>query len=453
MRSVGPDRDPRRRRSRSATSGEQDRPDDAGPGARSGRSGGNSPCRSSAEASASTGSECFTVKEIAAEPPEGRTGAMIPGASRLARHVRGVRATMPSDGDTARLLARARSAALVGGRRRSASAGDRGRDAGRGARAGPCRAADGGVAAARLDVRAAADARHRRRRRCGGGGRSGASTPRIPPIPCRFAGPWRSRPGLPALAFALLSGIDRYDTTLFSVHMVQHVLLTLVAAPLIALAAPDHAASLRLASPRRGAAGSCRSCIRASTRILAFPVVAWVIFAGVMWVSHFSPLFDAALEDPLVHDLEHALFLGSAPAVLVAGGRAGPGAVADAAPGARPVRASSRCRRTRSSPSCSSTRRPCSIRITRRSCGPGARPPWRTSRPRPGSCGWPATPSSSPRSWRSSPAGCGPRLATRGGRTAGRPRRWPTSGSASGLLAERLAREREDGQPGSGVSR
>jgi putative copper resistance protein D len=48
------------------------------------------------------------------------------------------------------------------------------------------------------------------------------------------------------------------------------------------------------------------------TRALSFPVVAWLLFAGVLWVTHFSPLFDAALEDPLVHDLEHALFLGSA---------------------------------------------------------------------------------------------------------------------------------------------
>jgi putative copper resistance protein D len=47
-------------------------------------------------------------------------------------------------------------------------------------------------------------------------------------------------------------------------------------------------------------------------RVLAFPVVAWIVFAGVMWAAHFSALFDAALEDPLVHDLEHVLFLGSA---------------------------------------------------------------------------------------------------------------------------------------------
>lgn len=117
--------------------------------------------------------------------------------------------------------------------------------------------------------------------------------------------------GLAALAFALLSGIDRYDTTLFSVHMVQHVLLTLVAAPLIALSAPI-TLLLRLASPATRHRWILPVLHSSVTRILAFPVVAWLIFAGVMWVTHFSPLFDAALEDPWVHDLEHALFLGSA---------------------------------------------------------------------------------------------------------------------------------------------
>ena len=117
--------------------------------------------------------------------------------------------------------------------------------------------------------------------------------------------------GLTALALGLLSGIDRYDTTLFSVHMVQHVLLTLVAAPLIALAAPI-TLILRVSSPatrRRWVLPVLHSRL---VRFLAFPVVAWLIFAAVMWVAHFSPLFDAALEDPLIHDFEHALFLGSA---------------------------------------------------------------------------------------------------------------------------------------------
>ena len=51
-----------------------------------------------------------------------------------------------------------------------------------------------------------------------------------------------------ALAFALVSGVARYDTTLFSVHMVQHVVLMLVAAPFIALSAPITLV-LRLSSP------------------------------------------------------------------------------------------------------------------------------------------------------------------------------------------------------------
>lgn len=117
--------------------------------------------------------------------------------------------------------------------------------------------------------------------------------------------------GLLAIAVALLSGIERYDTTLFSVHMVQHLLLTLVAAPLLALSAPI-TLLLRLAPPatrRRWILPVLHSRL---VRLVTFPVVAWVVFAAVGWAAHFSPLFDAALEDRLVHDLEHALFLGSA---------------------------------------------------------------------------------------------------------------------------------------------
>jgi putative copper resistance protein D len=117
--------------------------------------------------------------------------------------------------------------------------------------------------------------------------------------------------GMAAIAVALLSGIDAYDTTLFWVHMVQHVLLMLVAAPLIALAAPI-TLFLRVSSPgtrRRWILPVLHSRV---VRALAFPVVTWILFAATMWVAHFSPLFDAALEDPLVHDLEHLLFLSVA---------------------------------------------------------------------------------------------------------------------------------------------
>ncbi|MGK2850246.1 MAG: cytochrome c oxidase assembly protein [Candidatus Limnocylindrales bacterium] len=117
--------------------------------------------------------------------------------------------------------------------------------------------------------------------------------------------------GLAAIAVALLSGIDAYDTTLFSVHMVQHVLLTFVAAPLIALSGPI-TLLLRASTPAVRQRWILPVLHSRTLRVLAFPVVAWVVFAAVMWASHFSPLFDAALEDPLLHDLEHGLFLGTA---------------------------------------------------------------------------------------------------------------------------------------------
>jgi putative copper resistance protein D len=93
--------------------------------------------------------------------------------------------------------------------------------------------------------------------------------------------------------------------------MAQHILLALVAAPLLVLAAPI-TLLLRLARAdvrRRYILPVLHGRV---VRAVSFPVVAWLLFAGAMWAAHFSPLFDAALEDPLVHDLEHAIFLGTA---------------------------------------------------------------------------------------------------------------------------------------------
>jgi cytochrome c oxidase assembly factor CtaG len=117
--------------------------------------------------------------------------------------------------------------------------------------------------------------------------------------------------GMLALAVALLSGIDAYDTTLFSIHMVQHVLLMLIAAPLIALSAPI-TLLLRVSAPETRKRWILPVLHSRVVRVLAFPVVTWIIFATVMWGSHFSALFDAALEDPLLHVVEHGIYLGAA---------------------------------------------------------------------------------------------------------------------------------------------
>ena len=41
-------------------------------------------------------------------------------------------------------------------------------------------------------------------------------------------------------------------------------------------------------------------------------MVAWGGFALVMWATHFSPMYQAALADPGLHALEHLAYLGSA---------------------------------------------------------------------------------------------------------------------------------------------
>jgi putative copper resistance protein D len=117
--------------------------------------------------------------------------------------------------------------------------------------------------------------------------------------------------GMTALSFALVSGIARYDTSLFSVHMVQHVLLMLVAAPLLVLGAPI-TLLLRVSSSGFRRRWLLPILHARWLRFVAHPVAAWVTFAAMMWGVHFSPLFNASLEDPLVHDLEHLLFLTGA---------------------------------------------------------------------------------------------------------------------------------------------
>jgi cytochrome c oxidase assembly factor CtaG len=117
--------------------------------------------------------------------------------------------------------------------------------------------------------------------------------------------------GLFVIAGALQSGIERYDTTLFSVHMVQHLLLTLVGAPLLVLGAPI-TLLLRAADPAARKRWLLPALHSRVVRVVSHPIVATVAFAAVMWGTHFSPLFDHALENRLVHDLEHVAFVATA---------------------------------------------------------------------------------------------------------------------------------------------
>jgi putative membrane protein len=116
--------------------------------------------------------------------------------------------------------------------------------------------------------------------------------------------------GLAAVFLALASPIATFELSLFWVHMVQHLLLTIVAAPLLVLGSPG-ALALRAATPR-----TRRRLLAAlhsrPARFFGHPVTAWLLFASVMVLTHFSPLYDAALENEFMHLVEHGLYLGSA---------------------------------------------------------------------------------------------------------------------------------------------
>ena len=112
------------------------------------------------------------------------------------------------------------------------------------------------------------------------------------------------------MLIALQSVIERYDSTLFSMHMIQHLIL-LFPVPILILRAAPVTLILRLSTP------NVRSRVLAllhsrAVSIISHPVTAWLLLAFVMWATHLSPLFNAALENPLLHNLEHALYLTSA---------------------------------------------------------------------------------------------------------------------------------------------
>jgi len=114
--------------------------------------------------------------------------------------------------------------------------------------------------------------------------------------------------GLLVVVFAAEWPVDSYADTLFWVHMVQHVLLTMVAPPLILLGRPWPRAARPLPL------GARRALARAAHagRAVVAPVPAFVLFNGMLLLWHVPALYGLTLRNQLVHDLEHALFFGTA---------------------------------------------------------------------------------------------------------------------------------------------
>jgi cytochrome c oxidase assembly factor CtaG len=105
------------------------------------------------------------------------------------------------------------------------------------------------------------------------------------------------------LLFALVSPLDEIsDHYLFSAHMVQHLLLTLVAPPLLLMGTPGW-----ILRPLLRYRAVYRAC-----RILTMPILAFALFNLNFLIWHVPFLYEATLENENIHIVEHLLFISTA---------------------------------------------------------------------------------------------------------------------------------------------
>ena len=112
--------------------------------------------------------------------------------------------------------------------------------------------------------------------------------------------------------FTALVALHEAADTQFSMHMVQHLMLTMVAAPLLALGDPLPLVLWGL--PRRARAAVAATLrpgawLRRVLTVLTWLPVAGGLYVASIWIFHVPALYDAAAEHELLHALEHSAFL------------------------------------------------------------------------------------------------------------------------------------------------
>jgi putative membrane protein len=135
--------------------------------------------------------------------------------------------------------------------------------------------------------------------------------------PGRGVAGWRAAcflAGWLCLVLALLSPLHRLGRTLFTAHMLEHELLMVSAAPLLVLGRPIGPFLWALPPRTRRALGRAAQAppLAALWRALTAPLAATLLHGVALWASHLPQLFEAVLEHPGLHRLQHVSFLGSA---------------------------------------------------------------------------------------------------------------------------------------------
>jgi cytochrome c oxidase assembly factor CtaG len=113
--------------------------------------------------------------------------------------------------------------------------------------------------------------------------------------------------GLGSIAAVSVSGIEAYDTTLLSVHMVQHMVLSMVGPIFLALGAP---VTLALRTMRPGPRRALLEVLHSRVvKVLTFPLVAFGIFIANPFILYFTGLYRLTLEHAWLHELVHVHFI------------------------------------------------------------------------------------------------------------------------------------------------
>lgn len=119
--------------------------------------------------------------------------------------------------------------------------------------------------------------------------------------------------GAVLLVYVTSGGPAAYGRTMFSVHMVQHMTMSMVVPALLVFGAPVTLAARALPRRRDGSRGPREWLLwlveSPVGRFLAHPLVAALLFAGSLIVFYYSPLFGLALSTHVGHELMMVHFL------------------------------------------------------------------------------------------------------------------------------------------------
>jgi cytochrome c oxidase assembly factor CtaG len=121
--------------------------------------------------------------------------------------------------------------------------------------------------------------------------------------------------GLVVLGLAMLSPIEVLQELFFSVHMVQHILIMMVGAPLLLVGDPYPFLVWGLPDRIRPSVVKLMAPgapLRSIVQRVAGPWASWGLYVGAQWLWHVPAAYDAALSSELLHILEHMTFFVTA---------------------------------------------------------------------------------------------------------------------------------------------